>query len=166
MTYYEDMTPCPYFGSGNCWQLKAIGWLDAEHPRPTGDVDRAFVDRLIELLVNPWQPYVLAGYHPCPFCRISRGPSTFATTQGDGYLSLGGNNLFVPGNGCLFVAPSTIIHYIDAHDYAPPLEFQQAVLDCPPMRSLEYFRSILRNGPQGFARLVAGPSPDSEPPSR
>ena len=45
-----------------------------------------------------------------------------------------------------YASPSTILHYVDSHGYAPPLEFQRAVIECPPMRSMEYLRAIQRAG--------------------
>ena len=41
---------------------------------------------------------------------------------------------------------------MDAHGYSPPAEFQQAVMDCPPMRSMDYLKAILKNGPKGICR--------------
>jgi len=35
-----------------------------------------------------------------------------------------------------------IVHYIQVHHYQPPLEFQQAVLACPPTRSEAYFDAL------------------------
>jgi hypothetical protein len=52
----------------------------------------------------------------------------------------------------LAVAPSLILHSMDAHEYAPPAAFCEAVLACPPMRSMDYLRAILKNGPPGFTR--------------
>ena len=68
-------------------------------------------------------------------------------------VSIGSNNLFVPADGFLFVAPSTIIHYIDSHGYSPPIEFQRAVLECPEMRSMHYLKAILENGPSGLVHV-------------
>jgi hypothetical protein len=31
---------------------------------------------------------------------------------------------------------------MDSHGYAPPEEFIEAVLDCPPMRSAEYMEAL------------------------
>jgi hypothetical protein len=44
-----------------------------------------------------------------------------------------------------------IAHYILTHHYAPPQEFCDAVLRCPPMGSPEYFEAIIKNGPPSFA---------------
>ncbi|AMV29564.1 hypothetical protein VT84_34535 [Gemmata sp. SH-PL17] len=61
---------------------------------------------------------------------------------------MGVSNLWLPGDGFLFVAPSLILHYMDAHEYSPPDEFQEAVRACPPMRSMAYLKALLKNGPK------------------
>jgi hypothetical protein len=58
---------------------------------------------------------------------------------------MGVSNLFVPADGRVFVAPSLIV-YVDAHGYAPPVEFQRAVLKCPPMKSTAYLRQVSAAG--------------------
>lgn len=58
--------------------------------------------------------------------------------------------MFIPGDGILYVAPSLILHYLDAHGYQAPVEFQSAVMNCPPMRSMNYLKAILKNGPKGI----------------
>jgi hypothetical protein len=47
-----------------------------------------------------------------------------------------------------------IAHYILAHNYAPPTEFRDAVLRCPPMSSPEYFAAIRQHGPPSFAEEI------------
>jgi len=105
------------------------------------------VDKLVELLVKPWAPMYLLGYADCPFCE---DPSYSLTYKGI-TIAVGRLNLFVPGDGFLYVMPSLAAHYILSHGYAPPAEFQEAVLRCPPMGSKEYFQAIIANGPQRFA---------------
>ena len=134
-------------------QLIAVGWLAQGEPILRGPISDAFVDALISLLENPWQPRVPAGSHRCEFCRISGGP---AQLQHAGRaIRLGTLNLYVPHEGKIFVSPSLIAHYIDAHEYAPPEIYQSAVLRCPPMRSIQYLRAIVGNGPPGFPRRKA-----------
>ena len=36
----------------------------------------------------------------------------------------------------------------------PPREFQEAVLACPQMRSIDYLKAILANGPNGIVNVV------------
>lgn len=80
---------------------------------------------------------------------------------------MGTSNLFVPAEGFLYVAPSLILHYMDAHDYSPPVDFQRAVMACPAMRSMEYLKAVIENRPQGFAVAAgAGEHPPEGRPSK
>jgi hypothetical protein len=139
MPYIPDLTPCSDFGEGGGPML-AVGWVDRRHPVTRGTVDPAFVARLVELLVDPWQPSQTLGWHDCTFCRLTRGPTTFE--YGGAKVAVGISNLFVPGRRYLYIAPSLILHFMDSHGYAPPAEFIEAVLDCPPMRSAEYTQAL------------------------
>jgi hypothetical protein len=144
MPYIADLTPCSDFGEGTGTML-AVGWVDHRHPPSRGIVKPAFVSRLVELLVNPWQPAQTLGWHDCTFCRLTRGPTSFE--YGGAKVSIGTSNLFVPGRGCVYIAPSLILHFMDSHGYAPPAEFIKAVLGCPPMRSAEYHRALASVAP-------------------
>jgi hypothetical protein len=62
--------------------------------------------------------------------------------------------LFVPANGVIYVSPAMIVHYMNAHGYAPPEVFCRAVLACPPMRSMQYLKAIKECG---GARLLRPP---------
>lgn len=62
-------------------------------------------------------------------------------------IHFGANNLFVPGEGVVYVAPSMIAHYIDAHAYEPPAVFWEAVMKCPEMWSDAYGQALILNGP-------------------
>jgi hypothetical protein len=150
MTYFPDRAACTYFSREYNGQLVAIGWLDREQPYPKGTVDDRFVGKLVELLVKPWAPMYLLGYADCPFCEV---PS-YSLTHKQTTIAVGALNLFVPGQDFLYVAPSLIAHYIVDHNYAPPAEFCEAVLRCPPMGSKEYFQAIVKNGPASFADEV------------
>jgi hypothetical protein len=134
-------------------QLIAVGWLAQGEPISRGPISDAFVGALISLLEDPWQPRVAAGSHRCEFCRISGGPVRLQHAGRS--IRLGTLNLYVPYEGKIFISPSLIAHYVDAHEYAPPEIYQLAVLKCPPMRSIQYLRAILSNGPPGFPRHKA-----------
>jgi len=66
---------------------------------------------------------------------------------GDGFL-------FVPFKDTLFASPTSIAHYIDVHGYCPPVEFQQAVMNCPEMRSTDYMRALLATPAQEWLRRL------------
>lgn len=150
MTYFPDQSSCGYFECNQPEKLIAVGWLDPARPFNQGPVSAGFFSKVTELLVNPWQPAVAMGRHECGFCRFSGGPATFRF--GDVEVQFGVANVFIPADGFLYVAPSLILHYIDSHGYSPPEDFQHAVLACPPMRSIDYMKAVLTNGPLGFAK--------------
>ncbi len=148
MAHYPDLAPCDYFTPEHDDKLVAVGWLARGHDFSRGDVDYELLTRLHQLLVNPWQPCVAMGTHPCGFCRVSGGPCEF--TLDNTTATVGVANLFVPAEGRLFVSPSLILHYIDAHDYWPPSEFCDAVMECPEMRSVEYLKLIRKVAPRAL----------------
>jgi hypothetical protein len=155
MTYYPDLSACDYFGSTDV-PLVAIGWLENGRPVPTGEVPEQVFEELRELLREPWAPVVFAGWHDCDLCVYRYGPSKMRTNPN----TVGFKNLFVPGDAKIYVAPELILHYIDQHGYSPPAEFQQAVLDCPTMRSVPYLKAILKLGLTHKA--LRSTPPDSE----
>jgi hypothetical protein len=129
VAYFEDLSPCDYFGDVK-FRLLAVGWLDPAHRFSKGRVSRTFFDSLTQLLANAWQPFTFAGLHLCEFCVFTGGPSEICI--GATALRLGTTNVFVPGHEAVYVAPSLILHYIDAHEYVPPDLFVRAVEACPP----------------------------------
>jgi hypothetical protein len=116
--------------------LIAVGWLEPGHPFATGKVSEKFFEQLSGLLRNPWQPVVSAGLHRCAFCRFASERNIVAEST----------NLFIPAREGVYVAPSLVAHYIDAHKYCPPVDFQEAVLNCPEMKSLAYLTEIKARG--------------------
>lgn len=150
--HFPDLSPYAISPIEGPPKLIAVGWLEPGHDYRRGDVDGEFVKKLVEILVDPWQPAAAGGGHPCGFCRLSGGPASFrlADSIASPTVELGIANVWIPADGFLYVAPSLILHYIDAHGYSPPLEFQAAVLACPPMRHMDYFKAILKNGPKGL----------------
>ena len=162
VTHIPDNAVCDYFVPDPPESLIAIGWLDPEHDFPRGSVSKEFFVKLLTLLKDPWQPVVFAGVHQCELCQFSGG----SRAQFDGKWIPGASweNLFVPYNGRLFVAPELIAHYIAAHRYLPPVEFFDAVLACPEMGSMGYNRALLANGGRELMRRLEaqgrGPSAD------
>ena len=131
MASFRDLQPLSYFG-GEHELLRAVGWLGADQDFQKGAVAPELVEKLKSLLREPFQPVAFAGPHECELCQFD-APS-------------GSSNVFVPGDGIIYVMPELAIHYMAAHHYKPPEEFQQAVLDCPPMGTLDYRRAFLQNG--------------------
>jgi hypothetical protein len=153
MAWFADLSPCSYFGDEHATGLIAVGWLEADHEFPCGDVSAACVGRLHELFASPWQPLIFCGYHSCSLCppgpRVPPG-QLYRPAQPRGY-----RNLFVPATGFLYVTPELVLHYIAAHRYHPPAEFEDAVLACPPMETAAYMRAVRANAPATLLALLA-----------
>jgi hypothetical protein len=153
MAYYLDMSPCEEV-SAEPWCL-AVGWLARGRDYLRGDVDEAFFKRLCELLIEPWSFAVTMGVHPCEFCRFSGGFNV--ASNGDlKFHAVASGLLFVPSGSNVFVAPTNIAHYVDAHEYCPPEEFCRAVMECPAMNSMPYKRAILATPVKGLMRAGRG----------
>ncbi|OLP47738.1 DUF7919 family protein [Allorhizobium taibaishanense] len=142
MVHFRDLerhtTPC------DDTVLLSVGWLGRDMEYPTGEVAPNFYEKLRELCRNPWQPFATAGFHICDLCQY------------DG-VSLKGQ-LYVPDQDCIYVAPAGVAHYIAAHWYNPPAAFVQAVLNCPPMQTMDYKKKLLANGGRGLTRAFKEPS--------
>ena len=135
MTWYKDLKSCDYFGAEAANSLLAVGWLERDHDFTKGNIDKEIYDRLCELLQDPFQPGIFMGIYECDLCQWQFS-SKFA----------GSSNLFVPNGETIFVCPELILHYIDAHWYKPPAIFCEAVKACPPIRSMEYKKLLLKSG--------------------
>ena len=131
--WYPDLEFCDFIPAKTA-RVLAVGWLDSRHSFPTGPVDDLVVAKLRALLETPWQPGIFLGWHDCEFCPSGVVPAT------------GVRNVFVPKEKCIYAAPEMIVHYIEAHGYRPPPVFQEAVLECPKMRSEAYFEALVAAG--------------------
>ena len=116
MTYFPDLSPCRYFNGLWSDRLIAIGWLEPGNEYQKGDVSEEFFKALVTLLKDPWEPLMALGYHCCSFCRLKAEFSRYK----DHELPLGARNVYIIGNGQVYIAPSLIEHYIESHEYKPP----------------------------------------------
>ena len=66
MTYYPDMTDYTFFDCDPGGQN--VGWLDKDHPIPTGEVPPSFLPRLAKLCFSARKNQT-RGFHRCPFCN-------------------------------------------------------------------------------------------------
>jgi hypothetical protein len=146
--FFQDLEVCSSFSAPTA-RVLAVGWLDADHEFSRGPVDPKVFSALFDLLRDPWQPAVAVGIHRCALCRFTGGPGSLQLRGST--VQLGANNLYVPAPETIFVAPSLILHAIDSHEYCPPKAFQDAVLACPPMRSVAYLKLVKGLAPRGSA---------------
>ena len=133
--YYPDLSLYTYIRNDEPYPTLNIGWLDGSHIYPNGQVSETFLDRLwiyCQSLI-----YLSLGYHECDFCHEDLGVSVWNNGK---QLVLGSAEIRVIGKrGIAYAAPNMIYHYIVDHQYLPPSEFIQAVLESPlPKESAEY----------------------------
>ncbi len=110
--------------------VRAIGWLDADHDYQKGASVGVFVERLWQLIETRNSQFdlhanVVRGIHPCNFCG-----EDICRMRSDGKRTmLGMSELWVPFQHRWFAAPTLIVHYVEQHEYQPPQDFVSAVLD-------------------------------------
>lgn len=114
MTYFADFSSaCQFRLEGD--PIRAIGWLSAAVPYHKGMIDSrvraVFLDKLSNALVGERH----RGFHVCEFC---------ANEHGNGVV-------LVSDNQYIYAAPVMVSHYVTVHEYLPPLQFVDAVLNCP-----------------------------------
>lgn len=139
MACFKDLEYCNYFPRFECEALTAIARLERDSIFEKGPVEETFYRKLCELVSDPWQPVKSFGYHSCELCQFDGPPCS--------------KNVFIPYQGKIFVAPVAIVHYVSTHWYQPPPIFVEAVMACPPMKSMEYKEALLSNGGRGLVRL-------------
>jgi hypothetical protein len=124
VTYYPDLSPYEYLPGQP--EMINIGWLAAGHAFEVGPVPAVVLKQLLVLADD--QANVTRGIHRCDFCDVDDMVSMEAPVEG-GLVHLGMGELHVrSAEGLTYSAPSLIVHYISAHGYQPPSEFQQAIM--------------------------------------
>lgn len=134
MTYFADLSPYEYASDPD--PAYNVGWLDESTPFPTGPTSNAFRQKLLSYCQPEYVVQRYMGYHTCQFCAESK-PVVQVEWEG-GRFALGDGEIRVIGTGVVYAAPTLIYHYVADHDYAPPQEFVQAVLNGPGPGSSEH----------------------------
>lgn len=120
MAYFADLTSYSY-GPVEPDVLN-VGWLGKGNTFCVGPTPVAFREALRELCQRPINKH--RGYHVCEFCKLAD------PRKGNGQIRV------MDQLGRVFVAPTMILHYVEAHQYLPPEVFIAAVLN-PRTTSLD-----------------------------
>lgn len=129
MAYYPDLSPYSYLpGNARPGELN-VGWLDRQHPFPTGVIP-GLAEKIFSLCRRPVNR--TRGFHACEFCDAPRMGVEVEHAQVK--LRLGSAEIRVQGRAEVqFACPDLIYHYIVGHAYQPPAEFVEAVLALDPV---------------------------------
>ena len=125
-----------------------IGWLSTHHSYPSGDTSAEFHAKLFQLCLYPHWGH--RGYHQCDlescsdfdentFIIIDGKKEPFnhgmhVSTHGGKTKSLGAHVIIVTGENRNYAAPDLIFHYVAEHNYRPPDEFIDAVMESKPFK--------------------------------
>lgn len=124
--YYQDLEN-KEFG------MKAIGWLDKHNDFPKGDVSQDIIEKLRG--VKP--RFLTAGHHVCEFCfPDGKGYSKMEDATSSYEIHI------CSKEGQVYVAPRMIIHYMKVHNYLPPQEYIDAVINGYTTNDAEYGNAI------------------------
>jgi hypothetical protein len=136
--YYPDLSLYQYVQSNEDPPSLNVGWLDGTHDYPKGEPSEPFLDRLWIFCCASMQH--MLGIHECELCP--EGAFDRCAQRGDEELWLGSAEIRVfSREGAAYAAPNLIYHYVVDHNYCPPDEFVQAVLEGPLPDSPEYLAS-------------------------
>lgn len=128
--HIPDLSLCTY-GRGakspESWNvpLLAIGWVEDGWDYSLGNASELLIERVRRFrdetgVQYSW--YTYRGIYGCTLCDSGPQKSNIEGSQ---------INLLVPGEGCVYMAPGAIVHYMETHLYLPPKEFIDAILSCP-----------------------------------
>lgn len=148
MTHYEDLSTYAYSESVENKTLLNIGWLGRDISFPRGVIPTGFVERLA--VAGSPSINLMRGTHYCSVCpeHTYEDHSYWSVTL-DRNIWLGMSEIDILGEGnIIYVAPSLIIHYIEAHDYLPPQEYMDAVMKMSVDEYLEISKTIPHGQPR------------------
>jgi hypothetical protein len=148
MTYYQDLTPYEYFLRHEPIGIVPIniGWLSIGFPFSTGETSQTFKEILLEHCSGDLV-HIARGLHVCELCYPSESqwfdehrfkPSRENIEQ----TCAGTGEIRLIGKTAIYAAPTLIYHYVTKHNYKPPEEFIEAILNGPRPNS-ESHRELL-----------------------
>ena len=144
MTWYADLEPCDYFGEPYD-EAVPVGWLEATEPYTRGRSEQTLLAKLNAIRNDSFAPMIFMGPHFCSFCLANA-----EEVQAED-VAAGIDNLWIPGDGVVYVTPELVTHYMQAHEYLPPQSFLDAVRKCPT-EPADYARALSRSAPVSMRR--------------
>jgi hypothetical protein len=137
MAFYEDLSPYNY--NHHSKKELNIGWLQKNQPFISGESPTGFIDKLNLYLHSDFTLFHCLGDHDCEFCNECESACCEIRV--------------VSVDGKIYAAPELIKHYIEVHNYLPPQEFIDAVMNGPAPGSEEY-SNIIKRMPETWERRI------------
>ena len=131
--FLADLTSHPYIKSVNGQTALCIGWLDKEHPYPTGKSNSDFLVKLTQFCCHP--VFMTLGYHTP---NLGNETQEIVISFKGKKRILGAGHTLIFGNFYTFIIPDLICYYVEHYHYLPPDEFIEAVYHCPLPDTPEY----------------------------
>lgn len=122
---FEDLSDYTYLVSPLKFDgVKNIGWLDLKSKFRTGDVPHSFLEKLRKVMCDNgnFRPLV-EPIRELPTCEIC-GDLKMVNSEGK---LISNAQLWIPAEHTIFASPVSILHYIEEHNYLPPVEYIDAV---------------------------------------
>lgn len=94
----------------------AVGYLILDEEFEKGKVPKEFIEKL-RLLWSEGITLASLGYHTCEFCK-GKNKATSSSEK----------TLIDKENNIQYIFPEMIFHYIEVHNYLPPLNFIKFVM--------------------------------------
>lgn len=129
--YHEDLTKYRYSINYPRHEVLNVGWLDAGHEFPTGE-EPGLYEKLLPYCAHIIEPTL--GHFPCPFC----GEYVLNKQWGSRSFSLGHSEIRVLIENVWYASPTMILHYVERHNYRPPMDFIRACFHGTDPTSQEY----------------------------
>ncbi len=108
-SYFSDLTPYTYGSRRYDDTCVNVGWLDGRLDYETGDVPVEFLKKLEGVKMANFHK----GSHVCELCH-----------------QVSGNGVgMIKGKNKSYAFPQMIIHYIRDHNYKPPQEFIDLIMN-------------------------------------
>ncbi len=140
MTYYLDMSPYTYIEECIRPNTFNVGWLSRGYDFERGKSSEQFYQRLLEFCAFPICK--TRGWHVCEFCGSEQAVPLNITINAQSSLILGSAEMRVSGDYKVFASPDLIYHYVTVHEYLPPKEFINAILESPLPTTKEYMKKF------------------------
>lgn len=112
VSYFPDLSIHTYTAREPEAGVINIGWLGKGNQFALGNTPPAFAAALKELCAHPVKPH--RGFHVCEYCKNNSGNGQIRVRNDEGVW---------------FAAPTMIYHYVTEHQYRPPDQFVDCVLN-------------------------------------